>query len=233
MTPDELASAQVAFNLASRLLYVEPSDEEVERYLAPQLFSEAPFAMDNGTVRAGLALLDAWCAEARKSIASGSESLHRCACDLRCDWLNLLVGVGEPKAPSWAGYYLNPSSVLIGESALGVRRLYQAHGFRIERQNQEPDDNLGIMLEFIAMLIQLELDGDGDAARECQIQLLQKYVLPWLPLWHWSVEKFARTSFYHGVGDMVFGFVQTYAARFGFRYCDDEKSPQFVWEGQQ
>lgn len=232
MENDELLAAQAAFNLVSHMLYVEPSDEEVTAYLEPQMFSEAPFAMEDAAVTAGLSALEDWCDQARSRIGEGAATLDECASELRRDWLNLLVGVGEPKAPSWAGYYLNPSSALLGESALGVRKLYHRHGYQLDRMGQEPDDNLGIMLGFIAVLIQLELDGEGEAAEreaaeDCQVQLLQKFILPWLPLWRWSVERFARTEFYRGLGDLVFGLVRTYATRFGFAYVDGDK-PHFV-----
>lgn len=245
MTNDELAGAQVAFGLVSRLLYFEPSDEEVSSYLQLGLFDTAPFAAEDLMVVEGLTALRRWCDQTRELVESGGATLHDRAADLRRDWLNLLVGTGEPKAPSWAGYYLNPSSTLLGESALAVRKLYKLHGYELERRNQEPDDNLGIMLGFIAVLIQLELDNgevsssseiafdaacDG-ASATCQEQLLRKYILPWLPLWRWSVERFARTAFYRGLGDLTFGLVRTYATRFGFEYCADAENPHFVQRG--
>ena len=259
MTDEELRAAQVALNLAARLLYNEPTDEDVAAYVQPGLFAEAPFGMEDAAVRAGLAAMGAWCRETAAAAEGDPAALHERAIDLRSDWLNLLVGMGEPKAPSWAGYYLNPSSAILGESALEVRRLYKRHGFQIERLNQEPDDHLGLMLNFIALLIGLELSDTSAATRanaadsaavrahaadpcsagcarvdleapaaQCQAQLLQRYILPWLPLWRWSVEKFARTEFYRGTGDLVFGLVRAYAARFGFQYVDDAENPHFV-----
>ena len=271
---DELQAAQVALSLASQLMYNEPSDQDVTAFLAPGMFQESPFAMEDEAVRSGLAAMDAWCSGAAAAVARGELTVHEAASDLRRDWLNLLMGVGEPKAPSWSGYYLNPSSSLIGESSLQVRRIYKRFGFEMEHKNQEPDDHLGIMLGFIAVLIGLELDraasrgaaedgpaaggfsredrdkaarrggsesGDAlgqanevaapaatNAAAECQMRLLEKYILPWLPLWRWSVERFARTDFYRGVGDFVFGLVRCYACRFGFRYVSDETNPHFV-----
>ncbi len=241
MTEEELQAAGVALALAARLLYNEPTDEDVSAYVQPGLFAEAPFAMEDDTVRAGLAAMDGWCRDAAAAAESDPTALHRRAADLRSDWLNLIAGAGEPKAPSWAGYYLNPSSAILGESALAVRRLYRRHGFEVERQNREPDDHLGLMLGFISLLIQREgeesatapgADGVAGASSEsdaaqCQAQLLQRFILPWLPLWRWSVERFARTEFYRGVGAMVFGLVRVYALRFGFRYAEDGEGPRF------
>lgn len=241
MKREELQAARVALGLAAHLLYDEPTDEDVEAYLKPGLFSAAPFGMEDAAVSGGLAAMDAWCGDAAAAVQAGAATVHDLGRDLRSDWLNLLTGAGEPKAPSWAGYYLNPSSTILGESALAVRRLYRQHGFQVERMNQEPDDHLGLMLSFIGVLIQLELEADGadascenievspdTAAAQCQAQLLQSYVLPWLPLWRWSVERFARTEFYRGVGELVFGLVRAYGTRFGFRYVDDADNPRFV-----
>ncbi len=242
MTDEELQAAQVALSLAARLLYNEPTDDDVVDYMQPGLFAEAPFGMEDDVVRAGLAAMDGWCRETAAAVKCDPLVLQDRAADLRSDWLNLLVGPGEPKAPSWAGYYLNPGSAILGESSLAVRRLYRQYGFEVERQNREPDDHLGLMLGFISLLIQREWNeptkaalGPGDASggsresavAQCQAQLLQRFILPWLPSWRWSVERFARTEFYRGAGGMVFGLVRAYAARFGFRYVDEEEHPRF------
>ena len=235
MTDEELRAAQVALNLAAHLLYDEPTDEDVAAYLEPGLFENTPFGEDDETVRAGLTLLDAWCRETAAAVAADPAALHSRAADLRSDWLNLLVGAGAPKAPSWAGYYLNPSSAILGESALAVRALYKRHGFQVQRLNQEPDDHLGLMLAFAAQLIQQQLVARGEGAAAavestvaCQRELFQHSVLPWLAAWRWSVAQFARTDFYRGVGELVFGLGRAWAARLGFQYVDDAENPRFV-----
>lgn len=61
---DELAGAEACFAVASRLLYVEPSTEEVAAQVVERLFASAPFAADDPTAGAGLARMDAWCVDA-------------------------------------------------------------------------------------------------------------------------------------------------------------------------
>lgn len=61
---EELAGAEACFAAASRLLYVEPSVEEVAAQVTSRLFANAPFAADDPAARAGLGRMDAWCADA-------------------------------------------------------------------------------------------------------------------------------------------------------------------------
>lgn len=217
MSEENLEGAAVALSLASKLVYCEPSDADLAMYRESRLFAAAPFGGDDEAVAAGLALLDSFC------LLEGAGE------DARSDWFMVFVGAGEPKAPSWAGYYLNPNSQLFGESTLAVRRAYARHGFELERKNSEPDDNLGIMLGFIAHLASMELSpgADGAALRAEQAGMLKGCILPWICAWRWSVGEKSKTDYSRGVGELVFGIVRAYAARFGFVYRGGD-NPHFA-----
>ncbi len=217
MSEENLEGAAVALSLASKLVYCEPSDADLEMYRESRLFAAAPFGGDDEAVAAGLALLDSFC------LLEGAGE------DARSDWFMVFVGAGEPKAPSWAGYYLNPNSQLFGESTLAVRRAYARRGFELERKNSEPDDNLGIMLGFIAHLASMELSpgADGAALRAEQAGMLKGCILPWICAWRWSVGEKSKTDYSRGIGELVFGIVRAYAARFGFVYRGGD-NPHFA-----
>ena len=219
-----LEGARVAFSLAARLVHDEPTDADIRAYLAPGFFDAAPFGEGDAAVGAGLSSLRAWAAAS----LAGEEGAD--AGSVRRDWLQLIGGAGSPKAPSWAGWYLNPNSQLIGPETLPVRRLYASWGLAVARQGGELDDDLGVMLGFLAHLIGEEASDGGRAceARGAQEELLREHILPWICSWRWSMAKYARTGFYRGAGELVFGFIRTYAARFGFMHKDDNGTPRFV-----
>ena len=229
MDKEELQGAGAMFALASRLVYQEPSADEIRSYAEQDLFAGAPFGGDDPSVARGLELMRDWCAK-----AAASDDFDDCVADAKRDQFQLFVGAGEPKAASWAGYYLSASSQILSAETLPVRRLYREFGLQMENLNREPDDNLGIMMGFIAHLIGLETDEETCAdmrerAVAAQKELIAGHILPWIAVWHYSTLKHARTDFFSGVGELVFGLIRAYAKRFGCTY--NEEKAAFVFEG--
>ncbi len=216
MDTEELQGAAVAFAFASHLIYEGPEAGQLAQWAADRVFDEAPFGVDNSQVQEGLALMAAY----------GRGAYDQA--QLRRDWFQLLVGAGVPTAPSWAGYHMSANAQILSEATLPVRRLYESYGFEMERKNREPDDNLGVMLGFLAYLMGQEArcSNEEEARRLSQDQrtLLEKHVLPWIAVWRYDVEKNARTDFMRGLGLFVFGLCEAYGARFGWR---------FDWERQR
>lgn len=242
---DELARAEVCFAVASQLLYVEPNVASVAEQTAGRQFACAPFGEDNEDVRGGLHLLDGWCANALHAAevpdeADGAEEADgidaaallaespvfaESVDDLRREWLRLFVGLGTPEASCLESFYVEPNSHMFGKNVIAVRAAYRRHGLKIERLHREPDDHLGLMLGFLSRLVAEEREAveAGDEQRAAaladeQDAFLTEHVLPWLAPWRYAVERHARTDYYRGVGEFVFGLVSCYAERFGVRF---------------
>lgn len=223
METEDLNGAQAMFALASQFIYCEPQADQIAGYAANDLFADAPFGTDDETLVQGLDEMRAWCAQ-----AVASDDYEEQISALKSDWFQLYVGAGVPNAPSWSGFYQSPNHQLLSYETLEVRNIYQKFGLRMERVNSEPDDNLGIMMGFIAHLISLELDDVCDSMREeafeTQRKLLVKRILPWISAWHYKAVKYARTGYYLGVGNLVFGLIRAYAKRFDVRYVEESQS---------
>lgn len=237
LTADELRGAQVALNLAAALVHDEPTPAFVVALAQDGCLDEAPFGQDNPNVTRGLAQMRAWLAE---HVASGdaADALAQpgsagaqleaavaddAACELGREWLRLLVGAGEPQAPCWESYYTQDDHRLFSTSTVEVKRLYERHGMEVRSEGTEPADSLGFMLQFVAYLAGCEADAlevGGPLAQERADEqaMLEAHVLPWLPAWYERMKRHARTDFYAGVADLVFGLVQSFARRFGIGY---------------
>ena len=140
----------------------------------------------------------------------------------------LLVEVGAPKASCYESCYVEPNGHMFGASALEVRRAYRRHGLQIERVRAEPDDHLGLMLGFVSRLIEEELialeAADEERAQELmdeQKRFSAEHILPWLAVWRYNLATYAKSDYFRGVGEFVFGVCASYASRFGIAYNEE------------
>ncbi len=216
-----LQGARAAFGLAAGLVNQEPTEEWVRSCIDDQLFAAAPFGESDPAVREGLALLSRWCDGARLAIVESTAAIKR-------EWLRLFIGLGAPEAPVWESHYTEPNSIMFGRSTLEVRAVYREWGLEFERRQHEPDDALGIMLAFCSCLMDRELKAlevsDTSAATKAASaskNFMVQHMLPWVSAWRFLVRNHAKTDYYRGVGELVFGFERAYVRRFGI-VCNEE-----------
>ncbi|MDR3053026.1 MAG: molecular chaperone TorD family protein [Coriobacteriales bacterium] len=210
-----LDEAAVTFAALGMLLYQEPTPERTALLIDEDFFAGVPFADDDPQTAQGLTLLKRWTDEARELDLIGVTS------ELKREWLRLLVGFGEPLAPPWAAYYFEKDPVIFGSKTLEVRSWYTRYGLELERKYHEPDDHLGLMLQFLALLITREseahkADDLGEVARLMQEQhdFFEAALLPWVPHWQTLVAAEAKSLFYAGLALLIEGALRTYMLRF-------------------
>ncbi|MCL2808360.1 MAG: molecular chaperone TorD family protein [Coriobacteriia bacterium] len=207
------------------LIYEEPSSERLEILLEEGFFTDTPFSAEQYTGDApemseGLDLLNEW---SKQAAAAGLEAT---VSDLASEWARLLVGIGTPVAPPWASFYLERDSLLFSKSTLEVREWYARYGLELERKHREPDDHLGLMLQFLSMLVSRECDAlkaeDTASATELmreQETFLNEFISPWISLWQQRVASDERSTFYRGLSLLIGGMLSLLASR--FRAQDD------------
>lgn len=219
-TVEELQGAGLALSLASRLIYLEPSQELIRPLVEDRVFDEVPFGEEDFYVRRGLSQLQEWCDET----ANASDGLEDRVGDLQREWLLVFVGLGSPRAPSWASFYTDPGSRILAADTLKARAWYRRFGLQAENLNHEPDDNIGLMLAFLSHLVSAEAEADSDSPwsaeelQDAQKEFMAECLLPWLPAWHANATRESKSSFFKGVSDLIFGICIAYSARFGIRY---------------
>ena len=218
---ETLQAAQVAFGFAAGLISQEPTEGWVRSCIGDDMFVAAPFGEEDPAVKDGLTLLQAWCNAACDNVTEATADIQR-------EWLRLFVGLGSPEAPVWESYYTEPNSTMFGRSTLEVRAAYKAWGLEFERKAHEPDDALGVMLAFCSYLMGRELeamDAFDPVATEKAAKALEEFMvahmLPWASAWRFLVKNHAKTDYYRGVGELVFGLERAYAKRFGIE-CNEE-----------
>lgn len=227
---DGMHNAQAAFMVAAHLAKDEPSEGWIEACANERVFAELPFGSDDPAAIVGARSICVWLDE---WLASDDKAENLAA--LKREWLRLFAGVGTPEAPSWETYYVDPNSLMLGHNTLAVRSLYKEYGVQSATQGNEPDDSLGLMMEFCAVVMgreigALEAGDEVDASKHALFleSFLVTHVLPWISAWRYLVEKHATSAYYQGVGELIFELLRLYSTRFAIAY--DEAEKRFVYE---
>jgi len=186
------ADAGFFFNVIGMLLQDEPSVDIMKLIKSEEIFREVPFGMDNLSVIEGQTDMLEW-------LETGN--IAELTLDARSDYMNLLVGTNKILAAPWSSCYLSRKRMTFQEKTLEIRDIYRQYGLEVIKKNKEPDDHIGIELEFIAYLLSKnDLESATDFAR--------KHVNPWIHTWSKDVLNNAATGYYRGLGYMAAGGVE-------------------------
>ena len=186
-------AASAYFSLLGSLLYSEPSVEDIAIIKDQELFLELPFAADNETALKGQEQMQSW-------LNSGTSA--ELASAAKSDWVILLMAIDKVVAPPWGSVYLDREKLLFTEETLYVRRYYEHYGFELKNKYSEPDDHLGLELQFIAALLKQD-------RMEAVLDFAKTYILSWICEWSKDVQEHARVDYYRALANLAVGGIQS------------------------
>lgn len=108
----------------------------------------------------------------------------------------LFIGPLDFEAPPWGSVYLDPESVLFGDSTIELRGFLRRIGASIDTGMNEPEDHIGLMLHLAADLLAA---GRLDALRE----LLALRLLPWSGRYLELLRTHAAQPLYEGLAALT------------------------------
>jgi putative dimethyl sulfoxide reductase chaperone len=204
-----LTGEVLIFKLLSKALYVFPERSWVESLVQNDIFSEAPFAAEHPDVVSGLALVQRW---SRTDNGRLSDQMFD---DLRADYTRLFIGPGQVLTPPWESVYFSEERLTFQKETLEVRNWYKRFGLQSAKVYSEPDDHIGLELEFLAHLATLGLEAfeKNDAVKfermlDAQRGFLAEHLLRWAPEWCAQVHAHATTGLYRGISLVTRGAVE-------------------------
>lgn len=159
------------------------------------------------------------------SSAQGAQLLVRGAEEdlltLARDYQRLFIGPGRVLAPPHESVHLTRDRLVFDQQTREVRAAYRQFGRVAPALHREPDDHLGLELDFLAHLCLRTLDaldaGDEasvDATLATQQTFLTNHTLVFADKVTDLIAEHARTDFYRGVGLLVAGVLATARATF-------------------
>jgi len=132
--------------------------------------------------------------------------------DLQEDYSRLFIGPGKVIAPPWESVFFNESRQTFQEQTLQVRSWYRRYGVEPEKLFREPDDHIGLEINFLVHLLGLAnqaLDkkdqSEFDTLIDARRLFLSEHPLKWAFSWCSLVIEHARTDFYKGMAYLTRG----------------------------
>lgn len=142
------------FGLVAGIFEQESSEEAVAHMIAQaRAFGRE---LDDS---AELALNEGLCSLARDDVSVFAEKT-------RTEYARLFLGPREVVAPLHESAYLSGTPRMFTTETLAVRAFYERHGYTMKAKNREPEDAIGVELEFLRNLCSrcialLESDGSS------------------------------------------------------------------------
>ncbi|MGI6450518.1 MAG: TorD/DmsD family molecular chaperone [Desulfitobacteriia bacterium] len=143
--------------------------------------------------------------ELKKALIKLNDSEKYCL-SLRKDYQALFEGPGQLLAPPWESVYLSEEKLMFEVQTFEVRQFYRKHGLEIGNFGKEPDDHIGLELQFMGVLAAKSLSF-WQEQRIAEFKLLiadqqvflQTHLLKWVDQFAQKVQRGSTTAFYKGL----------------------------------
>ena len=190
--PEDILDAfAAAWTVLSRVLLAPPTEVTLGTLRDPEMLADWPLSGDAHTER-GLALL------------RGSTEDEGAVKD---DHRQLFVGPDKLPAAPWESVHRSPEGLTFEEETIAVREAYAEFGLAAPQLNREPDDHVGLELEFLATLAVRAMDDPEQAGRYVTAisEFHRDHIDQWVPKLAGLIEASAETDLYRGIGALLAG----------------------------
>jgi len=211
-----MGSAALAACLEARLFAYEllrkTFRQEPERGFVPALahggqVQSFPYREESPEIEQGVALVAGYLSDGRSTSDAAYDELH-------WDFTRMFIGPYKLPAPPWESAYRTKERLLFQEHTLKVRQTYLKYGLQAPGYPAEPDDHIGLELDFMHQTTRMALThverGEGEALTALlrdQMAFLEEHLLAWAPRFAADVVHSAQTDFYRGMARILTGFL--------------------------
>lgn len=203
-----LEARELTYRIISAGFIKTPSADLLKLTISERLFDFFPLEIDAEQFQQGLTQLKQWCSQIK------DDRLEDILGQLKADYNRLFVGPNHLLAPPWESVYLTEERLTFDQITLDVREFYRRHDLEFVLLNKEPDDHFGVELEFMAELINRQLQhmkkGQVDEASHLvkeQDDFLREHLTQWTPHFTQSVIESAQTDYYQGLALLARDFI--------------------------
>lgn len=198
-----MAKRVFAYNLLSRVFIEEANAEFLKTVIENNLLESFPFQDRDKTLPAALT-------EAGFYLKDPEVLSEHNVLMLGADFLALYVGPEKMKAGPYESMYRSQKKLLFQEHTLQVRDAYAREGYKAKNMQREPDDHMGLELDFMAKMSENAYDAARTAkysaakrALKSAKSFLDEHILTWVDTYVDRSIKGADTDFYRGMAKVL------------------------------
>ncbi len=134
---------------------------------------------------------------------------------LKPEFTRLFIGPRHVPAPPYESVYRSPARALMQEITLAVRQKYRTAGLLVRNFNREPDDHIGLELEFMYFLNHQAAEALGRrqtaallTAIDWQQQFLAEHLSQWVPAFCQDTAASTGQAFFRQLAGFMDGFIR-------------------------
>jgi TorA maturation chaperone TorD len=194
--------------LLSRLFLGEPEDGVINRLADTEFFRDFQIP-ENDEIVEGTRFLQEFFGGYKKG------ERHCRLEELKLEYTRFFLGPSSFKSPPWESVYRSGGQMTFGKETLEVRNEYRKFGLSFKKKETEPDDHVGLELEFIYHLCKEAEEGFAQkdwekvlGVLEAQRDFFDKHLNLWMPMFFRDFFNNAKTLFYKGMAKFTSGFLK-------------------------
>jgi TorA maturation chaperone TorD len=207
-TPPEGAEALLvarafAYDIVKCTFLQEPSTQFITLLIEGELVRAFPFADTSPALRQAVGIVGTY-------LEQPDVLSNRTLEELRWDYTRLFIGPGKVPAPPWESVYRDVEHRHFSKETLEVRDAYRKYDLVAKNFGREPDDHVGLELDFLHRLSEMAKQRAQEADQagvidilKAQKTFLEDHVLKWVPVWTRDVANSAKTDFYRGMAQLL------------------------------
>ncbi|MFA5536827.1 MAG: molecular chaperone TorD family protein [Bacillota bacterium] len=200
-----LEGREVVYAILGMVFYRGPEENVLSSLLENDFLRQLGESMDDQ-------LIDEGCTQMHNELkAKFQDDQYKKA--LWEEYNRFFVGPGPLEAPPWESVYRSKERLIFGSETLSVRKFYQDFGLAIKDGNREPDDHIGLELEFMAFLSKQawelkKADGDISHFMEASKRFMKEHLQEWVADLCRDLETKASKDFFKGLAKLTKGWVE-------------------------
>jgi TorA maturation chaperone TorD len=194
--------------LLSRLFLDEPEQGFISRLADTEFFGDFQVP-ENDEIVEGTRFFQKFFHDYRRG------EQHHSIEELKLEYTRLFLGPDILPSPPWESVYRSESQISFGKETLEVRKEYGKFGLSFKRNDTEPDDHVGLELEFLYHLCNEVEEAFGRKnwvkvirVLEAQRNFFDEHLNLWAAMFFKDLFVNAKTLFYQGVAKFASGFLQ-------------------------
>jgi TorA-specific chaperone len=180
---------------AGSLIMYEPDDECVVDFWSKGILKRLPVSSSNPRF-----------IEAASQLRNSCKDLSVCRENLQNDFKRLFSTPALALAPPVKSFYVD-KQLTDQSNDEPVTDFYNSYGWKKRTRYNITDDNLGIELLFLTLLVDKYISFEDEACRsEMRDEIkrfIRQHVLSWLPQWNLRMQKYANTEGYRGIANLI------------------------------